>query len=126
MLLYILIFLTFVSQIIANIFEGEWSVILFLTFLVFLCFVALMVGLLISLWRGINGITRGMTCVVLALVIERLYLLVAQSYIIRGEDVATLADWRLGTLVIILGAIGYNIFEVIRHVIHQAHSNNST
>jgi len=57
---------------------------------------------------------------------ERAYLLVAQSYIIQGNNITDLGDWRLATLIIIILAGAYSIFEVIRHVIHQAHGNNKT
>ena len=113
------------SQIIATIFEGEWPIILVLNSIVFLGMLALLIGLLIGLWQGQNGITRGLTWVMAAFLHERAYLLVAQSYIIQGNNITDLGDWRLATLIIIILAGAYSIFEVIRHVIHQAHSDDS-
>ena len=49
---FILTFLTFMGQIIATIFEGEWPIILVLNFIVFLGMLALLIGLLIGLWQG--------------------------------------------------------------------------
>ena len=122
----ILTFLTFVSQIIYNIFDGEWPVIIVLNSIVFLGMLALLIGLCIGLWQGQNGITRGLAWSVAAFLHERAYLLVGQSYIIQGKNIADLGDWRLATLIIVILAGAYSIFEVVRHVIHQAHGDNET
>ena len=131
----ILTFLTFASQIpkgdcetlvIYNIFEGEWPIILVLNSIVFLGILALLIGLCIGLWQGQNGITRGLAWSVAAFLHERAYLLVAQSYVIQGRNVADLGDWRLATLIIVILAGAYSIYEVVRYVIHQAHSGKST
>ena len=124
MLMTILTFLTFMGQIIANIFAGEWTVILVLNFIVFLGLLALFVGLCIGIWQGQNGITRGLAVVAASFLHERAYLLVVQSYIIQGKDVLSLGEWRLATVIIILIAGAYSIYEVIRHVIQSAHSGD--
>jgi len=122
----ILTFLTFVSQIIATIFEGEWPIILVLNSMVFLGMLALLIGLLIGLWQGQNGITRGLTWVMAAFLHERAYSLAAQLFIIQGKDLSSLGDWRLATLIIMLIASAYSIFEVIRHVVQRTHNGDET
>ena len=121
-----LTFLTFVSQIIATIFEGEWPIILVLNSMVFLGMLALLIGLLIGLWQGQNGITRGLTWVMAAFLHERAYSLAAQLFIIQGKDLSSLGDWRLATLIIMLIASAYSIFEVIRHVVQRTHNGDET
>ena len=102
-----------------NIFNGQWTVILVLNSIVFLGMMVLLIGLCISIWQGQNGMTKGMAAVVAAFLHERAYLLVGQTYIIEGKDVTTLGDWRLATLIIIILAGVYNIYEVFRHVINK-------
>ena len=123
---FILTFLTFMGQIIATIFEGEWPIILVLNSMVFLGMLALLIGLLIGLWQGQNGITRGLTWVMAAFLHERAYSLAAQLFIIQGKDLSSLGDWRLATLIIMLIASAYSIFEVIRHVVQRTHNGDET
>jgi len=122
----ILTFLTLMSQTIANLFSGEWEIILVLNIIVGLSWVVLFAGLFIELRQGKNGVTRGLYHVVGAVLHQQLFSIVGTAYIIQGKPVESLGDWRLFSILHILAAIAYSIFEVIRHVVQRAHENNET
>ena len=105
------------GQIILNLFSGEWTVIFILTIIIFLALLMLLVGLCIGIYQGQNGMTKGMAAVVAAFLLERAYLLVAQSYVIHSKEISTLGGWRLLTIILMLLAFAYCIYEVIRNVV---------